>query len=147
MWHARKGGIVAKAGAAAGATDLASTAATGSAAPTAAPTASARDVAGKVTFDKRGCQALLRKHPALEGRVAATVESQLAHGLFKSKFATAERWEGQPVWECRVNEASIGSVRAAFSVRDGEATVIYLSPTLQKRAFTAELDRFLRRRP
>lgn len=143
MWHARKGGIVAKAGAAAGATGMASTAATGSA----APTASARDAAGKVTFDKRGCQALLRKHPTLEGRVAATVESQLAHGLFKSKFATAERWEGQPVWECRVNEASAGSVRAAFSVRDGEATVIYLSPTLQKRAFTAELDRFLRRRP
>lgn len=114
--------------------------ATGAAAPT-------RDAALAVTFDKRGCQGLFRKHPALEGRVAAAVASQLAHGLFKSKFATAERWEGQPIWECRVNEASAGSVRAAFTVRDGAVTVVYLSPTLQKRAFTAELDRFLRRRP
>lgn len=49
-----------------------------------------------VTFGKRGCEALLRKHPGLKARVAAAVESQIAHGLFKSKFATAERWEGQP---------------------------------------------------
>lgn len=144
MRYARKGGIVTRAGATAG---TASTAATGSTGAAAAPTTPARDIAGKVTFDKRGCQALLRKHPALEERVAAAVASQLAHGLFKAKFATAERWDGQPIWECRVNEASVGSVRAAFSVRDGAATVIYLSPTLQKRAFTAELDRFLRRRP
>lgn len=100
-----------------------------------------------VTFDKRGCEALLRRHPGLRARVAETVESQLAHRLFKSKFATTARWDGRPLWECRVNEASAGSVRAAFSVRDGAAAVIYLSPTLQKRAFAAELNRFLRRRP
>ena len=100
-----------------------------------------------VTFGKRGCEALLRKHPGLKARVAAAVESQIAHGLFKSKFATTERWEGQPIWECRAHRAGGGLVDAAFSVRNGTAAVIYLSPTLQKRAFTAELNRFLRRRP
>lgn len=98
-----------------------------------------------VSFDKRGCAGMLRKHPALEGRVAQTVAAQLANGLFKSKFATALRWQGLPIWECRVNERSVGSVRAAFTVRDGRALVLYLSGTLQKRAFTAELERFLRR--
>lgn len=98
-----------------------------------------------VSFDKRGCAGMLRKHPALESRVAQTVAAQLANELFKSKFATALRWQGSPIWECRVNERSVGSVRAAFTVRDGRALVLYLSRTLQKRAFTAELERFLRR--
>lgn len=98
-----------------------------------------------ITFEKRGCQAMLRRHPGLGPRVAAAVKSQLAHGLFKAKFATTTRWEDHPIWECRVNEASIGSVRAAFTAYDDEVTVIYLSPTLPKRAFASELDRFLRR--
>ena len=98
-----------------------------------------------VSFDKRGCAAMLRKHPALESRVAQAVATQLANGLFKSKFATAMRWQGLPIWECRVNERSVGSVRAAFTVRDGRALVLYLSSTLQKRAFTLELERFLER--
>lgn len=99
-----------------------------------------------IAFDKRGCAALLRKHPSLEGRIAQTIAVQLRNGLFKSKFATTARWEGQPIWECRVNEKSVGSVRAAFTVEGEAATVLYLSPTLQKRTFTAELDRFLERR-
>lgn len=88
---------------------------------------------------------MLRKHPGLEDRVRQTIAAQLENGLFKSKFATTMRWQGQPIWECRVNERSVGSVRAAFSVRDGSVTVLYLSATLQKRAFTAELERFLGR--
>lgn len=98
-----------------------------------------------VTFDKRGCAGMLRKHPGLEGRIAQTIATQLGNDLFKSKFATTARWEGLPIWECRVNERSAGSIRAAFAVKGDAATVIYLSPTLQKRAFTAELDRFLER--
>ena len=94
-----------------------------------------------VTLDKTGCASLLRKHPQLEERVQRTVLGQLDAGLFKSKFATSVRWHGLPLWECRVNEKSIGAVRVAYA-----ATVVYLSPTLQKRAFTAELERFLAQR-
>lgn len=100
-----------------------------------------------VTFDKRGCAPLLRKHPTLETRVTKAVEGQLANGLFKSKFATTLRWQGLPLWECRVNEKSVGAVRAAFVVQGARATVLYLSTTLQKRAFTTELERFLERGP
>lgn len=99
-----------------------------------------------IVFDKRGCEALLRKHPGLRHRVAQAVAAQLRHGLFKSKFATTARWQGLPIWECRVNEKSTGAVRAAFTAQGNGATVVYLSPTLQKRAFGAELDRFLERR-
>lgn len=88
---------------------------------------------------------MLRKHPHLQARIAQTVEGQLTHGLFKSKFATNARWQGSPVWECRVNEKSVGSVRVAFAVHEGSATVLFISPELQKRAFTAELERFLER--
>ncbi len=98
----------------------------------------------KVVFDKRGCGALLRKHPGLERHVVRTVIGQLENNLFKSKFATTARWEGHLLWECRVNAGPAGSFRAAFTVDDGTATVVYLSRTLQKRPFTAELDRFLK---
>lgn len=98
-----------------------------------------------VAFGKSGCQAMLRKHPHLQARIAQTVEGQLSHGLFRSKFATNMRWQGSPVWECRVNEKSVGSVRVAFAVHEGSATVLFISPELQKRAFTAELERFLER--
>lgn len=96
-----------------------------------------------VIFDKRGCESMLRKHAALKTRIEETVTTQLANGLFKSKFATSKRWNGSPIWECRVNEKSVGSVRIAFSVSGETVTVIYLSKTLQKQAFTAELERFL----
>ena len=99
-----------------------------------------------VTLDKTGCASLLRKHPQLEERVQRTVLGQLDAGLFKSKFATSVRWHGLPLWECRVNEKSIGAVRVAFAVQGDATTVVYLSPTLQKRAFTAELERFLAQR-
>ncbi len=98
-----------------------------------------------VSFDKRGCGPLLRKHPSLQGKTARTIRSQIGNGLFKSKFATMVRWQGLPIWECRVNEQSVGSVRAAYVVNGSAATVLYLSATLQKRAFAAELDRFLKR--
>lgn len=101
-----------------------------------------------VAFDGRGCDAVLRKRPQLRALVERTVTSQLENGLFKSKFATTSRWEGLPLWECRVNAGAGGPVRVAFVVRGETATVVYLSSTLQKRAFTVELDRFLaRRRP
>ena len=99
-----------------------------------------------VTLDKTGCASLLRKHPQLEERVQRTVLGQLDAGLFKSKFATSVRWHGLPLWECRVNEKSSGAVRVAFAAQRDAATVVYLSPTLQKRAFTAELERFLAQR-
>lgn len=69
----------------------------------------------------------------------------MANGLFKSKFATNARWHGLPIWECRVNEKSVGSVRVAFAVQGESATVLFVSPELQKRAFAAELERFLER--
>lgn len=88
---------------------------------------------------------MLRKHPHLQARIQQTIEGQLMNGLFKSKFATNVRWRGAPIWECRVNERSVGSVRVAFAVQDGRATVLYISPELQKRAFAVELERFLER--
>lgn len=88
---------------------------------------------------------MLRKHPHLQARIQRTIEGQLVNGLFKSKFATSIRWQGLPVWECRVNEKSVGSVRVAFAVQDGHATVLFISSQLQKRAFTVELEHFLER--
>ena len=103
---------------------------------------------GAVAFDKGGCQAMLRKHPALRGRVEQALEGQAANGMFKSKLATTASCKGLPIWECRINERSVGSVRAAFVLEGDDATVLFLSATLPKRAFGAELEQFLgRRRP
>ncbi len=96
-----------------------------------------------ITFDKRGCSSLLRKHPELKKRIIQTIESQIQNGFFKSKFATSIRWNNSPIWECRVNEKTVGSVRVAFSVYKDSIKVLYISSTLQKKAFTTELNQFL----
>lgn len=96
-----------------------------------------------IVFDKHGCSTLLKKYPQLKSSIIRTVTTQLENGLFKSKFATALRWHGLPIRECRVNANEPGAVRVAFVIDGDTTTIIYLSHTLQKRAFTTELDRFL----
>lgn len=104
-----------------------------------------QDATGEVRFDPRVPHQWFRKHPELKGAIAHTVSTQVANGLFKSKFATTLRWHGHPVLECRVNERSAGAVRVAFALEDGAPVVLFVSGTLQKRAFGTELDRFLRK--
>lgn len=100
-----------------------------------------------VTFDSRGCQAMLRKYPLLESRIIQTLTTQLENNLFKSKFATTLRWHDLPIRECRVNASAPGAVRIAFVAEGNTATVVYISRTLQKHAFTTELNRFLGKKP
>ena len=42
-----------------------------------------------------------------------------------------------------MNSRDAGSVRIAFSVEGGRATVVYITQTLVRRDFLRELDRFL----
>lgn len=98
-----------------------------------------------IAFNKAGCLGMLRKHPRLKERIEQTIRGQMANRLFKSKHATNARWRNLPIWECRVNEKSVGSVRTAFVVHGSSATVLLISSELQKRAFTAELEGFLER--
>lgn len=97
-----------------------------------------------IRFDARIPRQWFRKHPQLEEAIKHTVSAQIENGLFKCKFATAVRWSGAPILECRVNEKSVGAVRVAFAIKDGICTILYISGTVQKKAFTAELERFLR---
>lgn len=98
-----------------------------------------------IDFVKSGCQMMLRKHPHLQERIEQTIACQMGNSLFRSKFATNMRWHGAPIWECRVNERSVGSVRIAFSVQDRHITVLFISSELHKRAFTTALEHFLER--
>lgn len=100
-------------------------------------------ISNKVIFDQHGCMPLLRKYPQLKSSITHAIITQLENNLFKSKFATKNRWHGLPIRECRVNANEPGAVRVAFVIDGNTTTVIYLSRTLQKRAFTTELDRFL----
>lgn len=98
-----------------------------------------------VIYDKRGCAAALKRWPGLRARVAETVSAQAAAGWFKCKGATGRLWHGHKLQECRVNEAGAGSVRVAFWAQGDRAEVVYITPTLVKRDFTRELERFLAR--
>lgn len=99
-----------------------------------------------ITFAKRGCCHMLDKHPSLKARIVQAIEVQSANGMFKSKFASKSRWHGLPIRECRVNDKGAGSVRVAFAVDKDNTEVLYISGTIQKQAFTAELERFLKGR-
>lgn len=99
-----------------------------------------------VEFDDRGCRQLLKKHPALASAIRRAIGDQIANGLFKCKFATSIRLDGRAIYECRVNERSIGAVRVAFTMAGDTVKVIFISKDIQKRTFTANLESFLRKK-
>lgn len=103
--------------------------------------------ARSIVYDDRAVRQWFRKHPKLEDAIERTINAQIENGLFRCKFATSLRWHGVPVYECRVNERSVGAVRVAFAFANGACTVLFISSDLQKRIFTAELERSLRSRP
>lgn len=96
-----------------------------------------------VGFDKRGCDRALRRWPSLERRIVETINAQEKAGWFKCKTATRRPLYGHTLKECRVNEQACGSVRVAFWVEGAHAQVVYITPTLVKRDFTRELERFI----
>lgn len=96
-----------------------------------------------VEFDKRGCARALRRWPGLEQRIVEAIDTQEQAGWFKCKTATKRPFCGHSLQECRVNERSCGSVRVAFWVEGTHARVVYITPTLVKRDFTRELERFI----
>lgn len=96
------------------------------------------------TFEKRGCRRILSRHETLESSVRETMIRQAENGFFKTKYATRIRWRGFPVLECRVNDPSAGAVRAAFTREGNRICVLYLTRTLVKKAFTQELETFLK---
>ena len=98
-----------------------------------------------VSFETRSLGQLDKKHPHLRDEITRTLITQMNNDLFKCKFATNLRWHGLPIYECRVNEKSLGAVRVAFAVNSKNAVVLFASKTTQKRAFTAELEAFLRK--
>lgn len=96
-----------------------------------------------VSFDKRGCARALKRWPDLAVRIPQMLVSQAANNFFKCKAATKHPCQGHPLKECRVNSKDAGSVRVAFWVANDTAQVVYITPTLVKRDFTRELERFL----
>lgn len=96
------------------------------------------------TFEKRGCRRLLQKHDTLASSVTETIMRQAENDFFKTKYASRTRRHGLPVLECRVNDPSAGAVRAAFTREGDRICVLYLTRTLLKKAFTQELETFLK---
>ena len=96
-----------------------------------------------MTFDKRGCARSVKRWPDLAGRIPQMLASQGENDFFKCKSAIKRPFQGHSLKECRVNSKDAGSVRVAFWVAGDAAQVVYITPTLVKRDFTQELERFL----
>ncbi|TGY65104.1 hypothetical protein [Dubosiella muris] len=97
-----------------------------------------------VTFEARGCRKMLQKNPSLQSKIVETLRRQAENDFFKSKYATRKRWHDLPVFECRVNDPSVGAVRIAFARQGERLFVLYGSTTLLKKSFTQELESFLK---
>ncbi|KAL3946654.1 MULTISPECIES: hypothetical protein [Lactobacillaceae] len=101
-----------------------------------------------VSYLPRGCKAFFKKHAAatlaIKQAIQAQLQRQVVTGMTKVKPACSERFAGERVWECRVNQADIGSVRLAFIQTGATATVLLISPVLQKNRFTQIVERFIR---
>ncbi|EOS61959.1 hypothetical protein C815_00282 [Firmicutes bacterium M10-2] len=98
----------------------------------------------EVLFESRGCRKLLQKNPTLKQKICEGLERQAENNFFKTKIATRKKWHNQTVYECRVNDQSLGAVRIAFTRKENVIHVLYGSTTLLKKAFSQELEKFLK---
>ncbi|MDF7682210.1 hypothetical protein PT287_01575 [Lactobacillus sp. ESL0679] len=103
----------------------------------------------KVEYERSGCKQFFKKHKnevkIIKDCIASALTVQVETGMSKVKRAASERVNGACVYECRVNLKKTGSARVAFIVDDeSQITVMYISSTLQKDAFTHLLERNLK---
>lgn len=101
-----------------------------------------------LNFDKNGCKAFFKKHPQTkklaQNKIGSAIEKETQTGMSKVKLATRRKINDLPCYEMRLNLGNTGSVRIAFTVHDKQATVYYLTTTLQKSEFSKELENVLR---
>lgn len=102
----------------------------------------------ELDFDKAGCKTFFKKHPqskkVAQTKIKSAIEKEVQTGMSKVKLATRKKINNLPCYEMRLNLGNLGSVRIAFTVRDHQATVHYLTTTLQKSEFSKELEKVLK---
>ncbi|MDF7668831.1 hypothetical protein [Lactobacillus sp. ESL0703] len=103
----------------------------------------------KVEYERSGCKQFFKKHKneikLIKHCIEEALTIQVETGMSKVKRAASERVNGDCVYECRVNLKKTGSARVAFIIDEQSLiTVIYISSTLQKDAFTHLLERNLK---
>lgn len=102
----------------------------------------------ELSFDKADCKSFFKKHPqnkkVVQTKISSAIEKEVQTGMSKVKLATRKKINNLPCYEMRLNLGKAGSVRIAFTVYDNQATVYYLTTTLQKSEFSKELDKALR---
>lgn len=101
-----------------------------------------------LVFDKSGCKTFFKKHSQnkklVQTKISSAIEKEVQTGMSKVKLATRKKINNLPCYEMRLNLGNIGSVRIAFTVYDNQATVYYLTTTLQKSEFSKEIENVLR---
>lgn len=99
-------------------------------------------------FDKPGCKTFFKKHPEAkkiaQSKIRNAIEKEVRTGMSKVKVATRQKINGLSCYEMRLNLGKVGSVRIAFTVSDNQATVYYLTTTLQRSDFSKELEKVLK---
>lgn len=102
----------------------------------------------ELDFDKNGCKAFFKKHPntqkIAQNKITKAIKKEVETGMSKVKLATRQKIKELPCYEMRLNLGNIGSVRIAFTVHHQQATVYYLTTTLQKSEFSKELEKSLK---
>lgn len=90
---------------------------------------------------------LFQKHPqgkkSAQAKIGSAIKKEVQTGMSKVKLATRKKINNLPCYEMRLNLGKNGSVRIAFTVHDNQATVYYLTTTLQKSEFSKELEKAL----
>ena len=102
----------------------------------------------ELSLDKAGCKSFFKKHPqnkkVVQTKISSAIKKEVQTGMSKVKLATRKKINNLPCYEMRLNLGKAGSVRIAFTVYDNQATVYYLTTTLQKSEFIKELYKELR---
>lgn len=101
-----------------------------------------------VVFHEAGTKKFFRKYAAQEDRIKDQItqmmERQMETAFSKTKAAGHLLFEGQKIWELRVNPGTLPPVRVAFIRSGKQFIVLYLSNSIQKSEFLHDLEKFLK---
>ena len=98
-------------------------------------------------YDKTGCRHLFKTYPHNVDEIKAAIEQQVRQqaetDFSKTKLASRLPYEGQKVYECRVNVGKLPAVRVAFTFKGEAAYIAFASTDIQKSTFSEAVGRFL----
>lgn len=99
------------------------------------------------SYDDKGCRKVFKTYRHQKKSIQKTIQKQLTRQIetnfSKVKLATRIEVDHNKCYECRVNPPQLPPIRVAFTLKENQVNICYLTTNIVKADFTHELEHFL----